>query len=172
MAPARRVLLGRIARAHGSRGEVAIVPYTARPQDIAAYGPLSGADGARFTITHVRSTGRGVLARLAGVDDRTAAEALRGVELYVDRDRLPVAAEGEFYHTDLIGLAVVDTRGQHHGEVLAVCNFGAGDLLEIGHSGSGDSAFVPFTEANVPQVDLALGRLIIALPPAEEGEPS
>jgi 16S rRNA processing protein RimM len=128
---------------------------------------LSAADGARFTITHARSTGRGVLARLAGVDDRTAAEALRGVELYVDRDRLPAAAEGEFYHADLIGLAVVDTLGQRHGEVLAVCNFGAGDLLEIGLPGSGDSEFVPFTEGYVPEVDLARGRVIVALPSAE-----
>jgi len=169
-APVRRVLLGRIVRAHGSRGEVAILAYTAQPQDIAAYGPLSGADGTRFVITHARATTRGVLVRLAGVADRTAAEALQGIDLYVDRDRLPPPAEGEFYHADLIGLAVIDTHGDSRGEVVAVRNFGAGDLLEIGIPGSHTTEFVPFTEAHVPHVDLPGGRLMIALASPEQDE--
>src|SRR5437660_262155 len=83
------------------------------PKDNAAYGPLFDRSGARsFQIESARATARGVVARLEGVDDRTAAEALKGVELYVDRDRLPAAAEGEFYHADLIGLAAVDPEGK------------------------------------------------------------
>src|SRR5215469_4685750 len=107
---ARRVLLGRIVRAHGTRGEVAIASYTAEPQAIAGYGSLSAADGRRFTITHARTTKQGVVARLAGIEDRNTAEALQGIELYVDRERLPAVADGEFYHTDLVGMDVVDTR--------------------------------------------------------------
>ena len=80
-----RVLLGRIVRAHGTRGEVAILAYTARPEDIAAYGSLSGGDGSLYTIASARVTAKGVIARLKGVDDRTAAEALKDVEQFVER---------------------------------------------------------------------------------------
>ena len=101
--------------AHGIRGEVLIHAFTAAPENIAAYGPLSDAAGARaFEIESARVTAKGVVARLEGVADRNAAEALKGVELYVDRDRLPAAAEGEFYHADLIGLAAVDPQGKTH----------------------------------------------------------
>ena len=81
-------------------------------------------------------TPKGVIARLADIGDRTAAEALKGVELYVDRARLPAAAEGEFYHADLIGLAALDAEGNTLGSVVAVQNYGAGDLIEIRLAGS------------------------------------
>jgi 16S rRNA processing protein RimM len=160
-----RIRLGRISGAHGIRGEVLIHAHTATPEDIGAYGPLSDASGARaFAIESVRVTAKGVVARLAGVADRTAAEALQGVELYVDRDQLPAAAEGEFYHADLIGLAAVDAEGRHIGEIVAVQNYGAGDLLEIRLAGSGKTELVPFTEAFVPEVDVKAKRVVIILP--------
>ena len=166
-----RILLGRIAGAHGIRGEVVIHAYTAAPADIGAYGPLFDKSGARsFQIESARATARGVVARLEGVDDRTAAEALKGVELYVDRDRLPAAAEGEFYHADLIGLAAVDPEGKAIGEIVAVQNYGAGDLLEIRLAGSGKTELVPFTEASVPEVDIASGRVMVAMPAASNEE--
>ena len=164
-AEANRILLGRIAGAHGIRGEVAIHAFTAAPEDIGAYGPLLDASGARsFEIGIVRVTTKGVVARLTGVGDRNAAEALKGVELYLDRDRLPAAAEGEFYHADLIGLAAVDPEGKPIGAIVAVPNYGAGDLLEIRLAGSGRTEFVPFTEATVPEVDIVAGRVVIVTP--------
>src|SRR5204863_4373102 len=141
------ILLGRIAGAHGIRGEVIIHAFTEPPENIAAYGPLSDEAGARtFEIAIAHVTAQGVVARLAGVSDRTAAEALKGVALYVDRDRLPAAAEGEYYHADLIGMAAVDPAGQRIGEIVAVQNFGAGDLLEIRLAGRGRTELIPFTD--------------------------
>jgi 16S rRNA processing protein RimM len=166
----RRILLGRIAGAHGVRGEVLIQTYTGAPEDIGAYGPLFDEDGTRsFLIEGVRVTAKGVVARIAGIGSRTCAEALRGVELYVERDRLPPAAAGEFYHADLIGLAAVDADGQAIGEVVSVHNYGAGDLLEIRLAGSGESELVPFTEAFVPQIDVAAKRAVLIMP-ADPGD--
>jgi 16S rRNA processing protein RimM len=166
-----RILLGRIAGAHGIRGEVVIHAYTVAPEDIGAYGPLSDADGARsFTITSARATAKGVVARLKGVADRNAAEALKGVELHADRARLPAAAAGEYYHTDLIGLAAVDAEGRSLGEIVTVQNFGAGDLLEIRLTGSHKTEFVPFTEAAVPTVDLVARRVVVVWPAAAGGD--
>jgi 16S rRNA processing protein RimM len=162
--PPQRVLLGRIAGAHGIRGEVAVFAFTVNPRDIAAYGSLSDASGTRaFTITSARATAKGVIVRLAGVSDRAAAQALKGVELYVDRARLPAAKEGEFYHADLIGLAAVDRAGTAIGKIVAVHNFGAGDLLEIALVGSQRTEYVPFSEAHVPEIDVAGGRLMVVL---------
>lgn len=161
----KRVLLGRIAGAHGIRGDVLIKTFTAAPESIAAYGLLSDADSLRsFKIESARGTSKGVVARLAGIEDRDAAEALRGTELYLDRDRLPAAAEGEFYQADLIGLAAVDLAGKTLGEIVAVQNFGAGDLLEIRRSGVSRTELIPFTEANVPNVDLAAGLVVVVVP--------
>jgi 16S rRNA processing protein RimM len=158
-----RILLGRIADAHGIRGEVLIKSFTERPEDIAAYGPLDDGGVRTFTIEAVRATGKGVVARLAGVRDRTAAEALKGAPLYVDRDRLPPPAEGEFYHADLIGMAAVDAEGRTAGEVVGVHNHGAGDILEVRLTGSGKTELVAFTDAFVPEVDLAARRLVVRL---------
>src|SRR5262245_66088067 len=134
---AGRILLGRIAGAHGLKGEVLIHSFAKVPESIAAYGPLADAEGGRtFTITRAKATAKGVVARLAGVGDRTAAEALTGLELYVDRARLPPPAEDEFYHADLVGIEVVDPEGRMLGRISAVHNFGAGQLLEIRLVGS------------------------------------
>ena len=139
----RCILLGRIAGAHGIRGEVRITTFTARPEDIGAYGPLGDGGARTFTIEVVRVTGKGVVARLAGIRDRNAAEALKGAPLYVDHARLPPPAEGEFYHADLIGLAAVDTEGRPVGEVVGVHNHGAGDILEVRLAESGRTESSP-----------------------------
>ena len=167
--PAARILLGRITGAHGIRGEVVVHSYAQVPEDVAAYGPLADKAGMRmFALKIVRVTPKGVIARIKGVADRNAAEALRGVELYIERERLPVAAEGEFYHADLIGLAAVDTEGKSLGEIVAVHNFGAGDLIEIRLSGSSKTELVPFTDEAVPEIDIADRRVVVVLPTPDE----
>jgi 16S rRNA processing protein RimM len=163
--PNTRILLGRIAGAHGIRGEVLIHTFTEAPDKIGAYGVLSDAAGKRqFKIKVVRVTPKGVIAGIAGVADRNAAEPLKGVELYVDRARLPSVGEGEFYHADLVGLAAVDAQGHSIGRIVAVQNFGAGDLLEIRLEGSAKTELVPFSDAHVPEIDLATRRAVVMLP--------
>jgi len=166
----QRILLGRIAGAHGIRGEVLIRTFTARPEDIGTYGPLSDGGARWFKIDSARVTARGVVARLAGVADRAAAEALKGAELYVGRDRLPAAGEGEFYHVDLIGLAAVDPEGKPVGEIVAVQNYGAGDLLELRLAGARTTALIAFTDAFVSEIDLAGRRAVVHLPCSGETE--
>jgi 16S rRNA processing protein RimM len=166
-----RIVLGRIAGAHGIRGEVMIHAYTEPPENVAAYGPLSDEAGARtFRIESAHTTAKGVVARLAGVADRDAAEALKGVELYVDRDQLPPAAEGEYYRADLIGMAAVDRDGKRIGGIVAVQNYGAGDLLEIRLAGARQTELIPFTDAHVPEVDIATGRVVVVLPHTGEAD--
>lgn len=166
------VLLGRITDAHGLKGEVKIASFTARPEDIAAYGPLTTADNSRrFEIASLRSASSGVvIAQLTAVTDRTAAEKLKGTELYVAREALPAPEEGEFYHSDLMGLPARTPNGELIGEVVAVHNFGAGDLLEIRLSGASRTELVPFDEANVPKVDLQERYAVIVFPDGEDKE--
>lgn len=167
----KRVLLGSIATAHGIRGEVTLRTYTGDPQAIASYGPLSDKSGKRtFTIKSLRATPKGVIARLEGVGDRNAAEALRGTDLYVDRARLPATGEKEFYHADLIGLAVRNAAGEQAGRIVAVENFGAGDLLEVQFDASKQTDYVPFTDACVPEINIEQGFAVV-IPPEMVGEP-
>jgi 16S rRNA processing protein RimM len=166
----RRILLGQIIGAHGIRGDVTVRTYTANPADVAAYGALTDAAGASpLTLSILRTTDKGVVARVKGVADRNAAEALKGRELFVARSKLPSADASEFYHADLIGLAAVTAAGQPFGRVIAVQNFGAGDLLEIRLSDAKDSEYIPFTDACVPQVDIAAGVVTI-VPPLLTGD--
>lgn len=159
------ILLGHISTAHGIRGEVVIKSYTADPADIASYGPLLDKSGNRIhEIKNARVVKKGVIARLKGLDDRTAAEALRGTELYVSRDRLPEPDEDELYHMDLIGLEAVGPEGEAVGEVVAVQNFGAGDLLEIRLAGKTRTEFVPFDRHFVPEIDVDAGRVVVVMP--------
>lgn len=161
----RRILLGRIGAAHGIRGDLLIETYTGDPQDIAAYGPLDSENGARtFELKVIRTTPKGVIAHVTGIDDRTAAETLKGTSLYVDRTRLPAPDEGEFYHADLIGLRAEDEQGRMVGTIVAVQNYGAGDLLELRQEGKRGTELIPFTEACVPTVDVAGGRVVIVAP--------
>ena len=165
------MLLGRIAGAHGIRGEVLIKSFTAAPEDIGAYGALSTEDGARaFEIASVRATPKGgVVARLKGISDRNAAEALKGVDLYVARDRLPPPSDDEFYYADLVGMTAVTADGTTFGEIVAVQNFGAGDLIEVRLAGKSKTELFPFTDAVVPDVDVA-GRRVTVVPPPESAD--
>ncbi len=159
-----KVCLGTIVGVHGVQGAVRIKSFTANPADIAAYGAVSDESGARRFEVKVLGQARGaVLARLSGVADRNAAEALRGVRLYVPRAALPKTNEDEFYHADLIGLPVETREGAPLGTVRAVHNFGAGDILELRDEG-GRELLLPFSDAIVPEVDLAAGRIVAAPP--------
>lgn len=160
-----RVCVGAIAGAFGVRGEVRLKSFTCEPEAIAGYGPLETEDGTRrFDVTLTGRTGNALVARLTGVPDKEAADALRGTRLYVERARLPDPDEDEFYHADLIGMEVFDAGGTPLGKVTAVLNHGASDLLEIAPPGGGDTVLLPFTRAAVPTVDLGRGR-IVADPP-------
>lgn len=170
-----RVLLGRIVTVHGIRGDVVIESFTADPADIAAYGPLQSADGSKeFRLKVLRATPKGVVAHVAGVDDRNAAEALRGTELFAARKRLPEAEDGQFYYIDLIGLRADNPEGECIGKVVAVQNYGAGDLLEIELTGQRVTELLPFTDTFVPEIDIAGGRLVVIVPvataTADDGE--
>lgn len=169
--PPHRILLGRIIAAHGVRGEVLIKTFTGDPAAIAAYGALSDMIGARsFKVRVIRTTPKGVVARIDGVTDRTAAEAAKGTDLYVERARLPAAGGGEYYHADLIGLEAVAPGGESIGTIIAIENFGAGDLLEVRLANSRSTEFIPFTDACVPNIDIAGGRATIVMPTVV-GEP-
>ncbi len=167
----RRVLLGEVSGAHGIRGDVIVRSYAADPKDISAYGALETAEGKVLPkLSVVRVSDRGVIARFAGVSDRNAAETYKGTQLWIARGRLPDAAPGEYYHADLIGLDAVAPDGTDVGHVIAVENFGAGDLLEIRLKDSKQTEYVPFTNAVVPVVDLAAGRLVVVMPEELEDE--
>lgn len=160
-----RVCVGAIAGAFGVRGEIRLKSFTADPQDIASYTPLYTEDGAKsFTLSITRQINNGFSARLSGVNTKEDADSLRGVQLYAERSQLPSLPDDEFYHADLIGLTVLDTGGTELGRVKAVQNHGAGDLLEIQTTGISATVLMPFSQAAVPTVDLATGR-IIADPP-------
>ena len=170
----RRILLGEISGAHGIRGELLVRSYAGEPQDIAAYGPLEDENGARtVTLSVVRVTPKGVIARVAGVDDRTAADKLKGLKLYVERAKLPKANEDEFYHADLIGLRVDDLNGAEIGAIISVPNYGAGDLLEVRLKDSKQTELIPLTKACVPSIDFDHGIAVVVMPVLnadEEGE--
>ena len=161
-----RICIGAVAGAFGVRGDLRLKSFTATPEHIATYGPVTSEDGAQsFTITLTGQTTKGALiARLSGVATKEQAEALRGLRLFVDRDRLPNLPDDEYYHADLIGLEVFDTGGASLGRVKSVLNHGASDILEIHGPGLKSTVLLPFTLEAVPTVDLASGR-IIADPP-------
>ena len=159
------VCVGVVAGAHGVRGLVRVKSFTERPEDIVAYGPLSDEGGARTLILTLAGRSKGqLLARIEGVADRDAAEALKGVRLHVPRAALPEPEADSFYHGDLIGLAAEYPDGRPLGRVRAVHDFGAGTVLELTLA-AGGAAMLPFTRDVVPLVDLAGGRLV-ADPPA------
>lgn len=168
---AERVCVAQIGAAHGVRGEVRLWSFTEDPLAVADYGVLESEDGKRhFAIESLRPAKECLVVRLSGVADRNAAEALRNVKLYVPRDRLPAIDDAEtFYHADLIGLAATAADGSKVGTVIAVHNFGAGDLLEIAPEGGGETMLLPFSATAVPLVDIAGGRIVV-VPPHESVE--
>ncbi len=166
-----RILLGRIAGAHGIRGEVLVRSYADAPEGIGAYGPLAAPSlGRSIALRVIRVTAKGVIARVAGVTDRNGAEALSGTDLYVDRAQLPAAGEDEFYHADLIGLAAVAPDGTAIGRVVGIHNFGAGELIEVELAASRRTEHIPFTDRFVPEVDVTAGRVVVVLPEPSESD--
>jgi 16S rRNA processing protein RimM len=173
----REILVGVFGAAHGIRGEVRLKSYTADPAAIRTYGPLLDANGMRrYVLEALRPTGKDMfVARVKGVSDRKSAEALNGIELFVPRDALPSPGDEEFYHTDLIGLRVENERGEVLGSVVALHNFGAGDILEIvspPDATDKTTAMLAFTRALVPVVDVRGGRIVVAIDPFVAGENS
>jgi 16S rRNA processing protein RimM len=163
-----RVLLGDIGAAQGLNGEVRLRSFTATPPDIASYGPLEDEEGTQtIEIQSVRVTPKAVVARIKGVTTREQAEALTGTKLYLPRARLPDSDADEWYHADLIGLTAVDGEGAAIGTVVAVHNFGAGDIIEIEPAEGGENLLASFTEATVPEVDLNAGTLTLVMPEEE-----
>ena len=160
-----RVCVGAIAGSYGVRGELRIKSFCAVPQDIESYSPLTSEDGsATFHLALIRPIKNGFAARIAEVATKEDADALKGTQLFADRDQLPGLPDDEYYHTDLIGLAVVDTGGTALGTVKSVLNHGATDLLEVQQPGGSATILLPFTRAIIPTVDLATRR-IVADPP-------
>jgi 16S rRNA processing protein RimM len=158
------VCLGAIAGAWGVQGAVRLKSFCAEPGAIAEYAPLWTEDGRSYGVTLLKPVAGAFAARLSGVETREAAEALKGTRLHAPRARLPALPDDEFYHADLIGLAVFDTGGAEVGRVRAVMDHGAGDFLEIARPGQTD-LLLPFTRAVVPTVDLVARRLIVDPPP-------
>jgi 16S rRNA processing protein RimM len=166
---ADRVCVAQIDAPHGIRGEVKVKSFTADPVAVKDYGPLQSEDGsASFEIETLRPAKGHLIARLRGVVDRDAAERLRNVRLFVPRERLPPAEADEFYHADLVGLCAVTPEGTEVGTVVAVHDFGAGDILELRPRAGRRTVMVPFTAIYVPSVDLAAGRVVVA--PTQEIE--
>ena len=160
-----RVCVGAIAGSFGVKGEVRLKSFCAEPTDVANYGVLTSEDGKQeWSIKLTRPVKNGFAARLTGVIHKEAADALKGVRLYAPRTALPNLPDDEYYHADLIGLTIFDTGGNELGKVKAVLNHGASDLLEVMIKGQNEPVLLPFTQAAVPMVDIASGR-IVADPP-------
>ncbi len=158
------VLLAEIGAAHGVRGEVRVKSHTADPEAFQDYGPLYDEKGQAYRVKHARVLKDDMLVvAFEGLTDRTAAERLTRTRLYVDRSALPEPDEDEFYHADLLGLAVETVAGETVGTIVAVPNFGSDDLLEVARPGRA-SVYVPFTRAVVPTIDIK-GRRVIVDPP-------
>ncbi|MEX0366515.1 MAG: ribosome maturation factor RimM [Ruegeria sp.] len=159
------VCVGAVAGSFGVRGEVRLKSFCAVPEDIEAYSPLTDESGKdSYPVILTRAVKNGFAARLGGIETKEQADAIKGLRLYARRDQLPSLPDDEYYHADLIGLEVYDTGGTLLGQVKAVQNHGASDLLEIQGPGLKSTVLLPFTLAAVPTVDLGKGR-IIADPP-------
>jgi len=152
----RRIALAAVAGAHGVKGELRLKLFSESVNSISAHKKLY-VGGTERRLLSVGQSGKTALARFEGVDDRSAAEALRGVLIEVDRSALPPLEEGEYYHADLIGLPAVDPRGNLVGTVTAVENYGAGDLLEV-ETGAGKRSLIPFSEGIA---DLEADRIVL-----------
>jgi 16S rRNA processing protein RimM len=164
------ICVARIGAAHGVRGAVRLWTFTEDPLAVKRYGPLATKDGARsFEVMHAREAKGHLVATLKGIATREEAERLNGLELYIAREKLPQTDADEYYHADLIGLSAVNAADEPIGRVIAIHNFGAGDIIEIAPQ-KGATMLLPFTNAVVPTVDLAKGCVVIELPAEIEGD--
>ena len=165
-----RICLGVITGAHGLDGAVLVRSFTADPASIGAYGKLADAEAKRsFDLKVRRVTAKGVVAKIVGIADRTAAEGLKGVELYIERGVLPEPEEDEVYVADVIGLRVEGKDGRLMGTVTSMDNYGAGDVMEVTLD-LGGKLLLPFTKAAVPLVDVVAGRVVVDPPAATEAK--
>ena len=163
----KRICVAQIGAAHGLKGELRLRSFTQDPAAFAQYGPLHTEDGAQsLDLESVRPAKDTFVVRFRGVSDRNAADALRDVKLYVPRDMLPPADDDEFYHADLVGLVATTRDGEVFGDVVAVHQFGAGDIIEVKVAASGDTLMLSFDDKTVPVIDIANGRIVVD-PPAE-----
>jgi 16S rRNA processing protein RimM len=171
MAMTNDVLIAAVIGAHGLKGDVKVKTFTATPEALARYRRLHAKDGRVFTNAQFRpGNADEAVVTFSEVVDRNTAEGLKGLELFVARDTLPAPDENEFYHADLIGLSAMDEADRVIGTVKAIHNYGAGDVIEIAR-GEGDTVLLPFARDFVPMVDVANGRVVIAVPEdVETGE--
>lgn len=170
----QKVLMAKIGAAHGIRGEVRVKPFGGDPLSFTDYGVLTTKDGKQsFEVERARVQKTVVVTKFKEIRDRNQAEELNGTELYIERDQLPEPEEDEFYYSDLNGLGVLDQAGEPLGKIVAVQDFGAGDLLEI-RPKRGRTFYIPFTREFVPEISLADGRVTVDLPEdyLSEGEPA
>lgn len=164
-----KILLAKIGAPHGIKGEVRVKPF-GEPEMLDQYGKLETAEGRKFKIKRMRPQKNMLVVKFEGINTREEAEALNGLELFIDRAKLPEPEdEDEFYIEDLIGMEVVDALEAKLGTVMAVPNFGAGDILEIKPVSGSSTYFLPFTREVVPTLDFANNRLIV-IPPVEVSE--
>jgi 16S rRNA processing protein RimM len=164
MSRPRDVLMAAVIGAHGLKGEVKVKAFTVDPESLGAYGPLRTKDDRCFTVEALRAVGDDeAIVAFAEVKDRNTSEALKGTELFVARENLPEAKGNEFYHADLIGLEAFDKDGRRIGRVQSIQNYGAGDVLVIA-ADEGEEILLAFTKDNVPDIDIANGRVIVAVP--------
>jgi 16S rRNA processing protein RimM len=160
--PGSLVLMGTIGAAQGLRGEVRVKSYTEDPLAIGEYGTLYDVGGNPFEVLDIRPHKNMAVMRFRGINDRNAAEALNGTDLYVDRDSLDDEDldEDEFFYADLEGLDVRDAEGNNWGTISAIFDFGAGDILELTKDGK-RTQLIPFTEASVLEIDFEGGSILI-----------
>lgn len=165
------ILVGQVGGAFGVRGEVKITAFTGDAMALLAYSPLLRADGSvGLTLTGARPDKKGIVAKAKEITTKEQADALRGLKLHVPRDRLPEPDEDEFYLTDLANLQVRDASGEVLGKVKSVQNFGAGDILEIAPAGGGQTWYLPFSKAAVPELHIADGWLLAEIPADDDTE--
>ena len=159
------ICVGSIAGAFGVKGELRVKSFCTNPSDLAKYTPLLTEDGEKsYELSLIGEIKNGFSARIVDIDNKEAADALRGVSLFVRREDLPELPVDEYYYSDLIGFEVADTGGLFIGTVKTVVNHGADDLLEISIPGASDTALVPFTKIFVPTVDMNAKKIVIDPP--------
>ena len=161
-----KICVGTVSGPKGLDGSLRIRSYTTQPEDITSYGPVSDkTEKNHYDIHILQSTKKGLVVKISGIEDRDAAEAIKGLDLYVSRGSLPELDEGEFYFSDLIGLDAVNLNGSLIGKVKSVDNFGAGNVMEL-EMRDGNFRSLPFSLDVVPVVDIAGGRVVVK-PPTE-----
>jgi 16S rRNA processing protein RimM len=164
MASDRKICVGQFAGAHGVRGLVKLRSFTAEPEAIFTYVPLTDKEGGReFKISNKSASKDLFIVAIEGIDNKEAADQLRGDRLYIPRDLLPPPRKNEYYEADLMNLIAVDENGKIYGNVMGVFDYGAGIFLEIGTSKK-DSFMLPFNDVFVPTVDLDAGKMVITVP--------